>query len=44
MISGQHNVDIEDWAEMISIFLDDGQSLLGIDVRIRGWIAQWTGS
>ncbi|KAK0437007.1 hypothetical protein EV421DRAFT_2038399 [Armillaria borealis] len=36
--SGQHDVEIEDRVEMISIFLDNGQSLLGPDLTIRSWI------
>ncbi len=36
--SGQRNVEIEDRVEMISIFLDNGKSLLGPDLTVRGWI------
>ncbi|KAK0189762.1 hypothetical protein F5146DRAFT_1052441 [Armillaria mellea] len=36
--SGHHNVEIEDWVEMISIYLDNGQSLLGPDLTIHGWV------
>ncbi len=35
---GQRNVEIEDRVEMISIFLDNGQSLLKPDLTIRGWV------
>ncbi len=36
--SGRHDIEIEDRVEIISIFLDNGQSLLGSDLTIRGWI------
>ncbi|PBK71719.1 hypothetical protein ARMSODRAFT_786975 [Armillaria solidipes] len=36
--SGKHDVDIEDRVELISIFLDNGRSLLGPDLTTRGWI------
>ncbi len=36
--SGQRNVEIEDRVEMISIFLDNGKSLLWPDLTVRGWI------
>ncbi|KAK0463090.1 uncharacterized protein EV420DRAFT_1639176 [Desarmillaria tabescens] len=35
---GQFKIEVEDRVELISICLDNGQSLLGEDLTMRGWI------